>query len=681
MVVRHLTKHWQPHEGRCPCELAEETVHHAFWDCPRYASHRQLCEPGLGSRLQPCQAQLGAPLLHPAVATWRSSSSPSVWQRPEWRAQELFVDGSGLQPKDPAVRVVGWAVVGSSNGHWKTASGWLAVGATVAAGEAVAAARAVELLLQGGRVVTDCSAVYDMWHRIRRDPRAVRRGVSAQCWVLLAEALARHPTAKCSWIRSHLTVEQAVAEGFPARWHHGNSLADEAAKEAALAVNISPQLLHQYHQHLEEAMRVAKVVAGIQLARLQTRARTLDGGALKVRRRQQPGLPRRLRPKGLKRKAAVPVVEVAAGEVEAQPAPPACGDLLQAKERELPGPVMARRAVEESPEPAAGIHDHRPVEPWPAMGSGVVKNGRLAGQWHCTRCGRKAADTSRALLLARSCCGGAAWEAVAGCHVPEAVAGGWRCTRCRLAIRPQHVAQASTQHCPVPCLSAGGGPWAAGELSLREVLGRVRAYRFYCTHKEAAVAPSAAADAGGGAAPAGALEEAEPAARRRRLDGARCWVPGDRRPRSQLGFGSAGAAGVLPGVPSSSCASIAAAGPAEPVRSEREAQQCSPCFAARVDVKSQVKASLTAALLAYKGHAAAHVGRNLWCLDCFQAPGSAHRSWRHGKCEGTLPMHAMPAALRHAIARQPGPTQELPSRTRLRWVELAGALGGALGGM
>ena len=81
-------------------------------------------------------------------------------------------------------------------------------------------------------------------------------------------------------------------------------------------------------------------------------------------------------------------------------------------------------------------------------------------------------------------------------------------------------------------------------------------------------------------------------------------------------------------------------------------------------------------LLAYKGHAIAYVGRNLWCLDCFQAPGSAHRSWRHGRCEGTLPMHAMPAALRHAIARQPGATQELPSRTRLRWVELARALGG-----
>jgi hypothetical protein len=479
MVVRHLTKHWQLHGGRCQCELAEETVRHALWECPLYASHRQQCEPGLVSRLQPCQAQLGATLLHPATAVWRSGLSESRWQRPEWRSQELFVDGSGLQPKYPAVRVVGWAVVGLSNGRWRTANGWLAVGSTVTAGEAVAAARAVQLLLQGGRVITDCSAVYDMWHRIRKDPRAVRRGVSAQCWVLLAEALAQHPTAKCSWIRSHFTVEQAVAEGFPARWHHGNSLADEAAKEAALAVNISPQLLHQHRQHVEEAAKVVTVVAGIQLARLQARTRTSDGAALKVRRRQQPGLPRRLRPKGIKRKAAAAVMEAALGEAEAQPSPPACSVLLQAKEHELPGPAMARRAIEESPVPAAGIHDLRPVEPWPAMGSGVFKNGRLAGYWYCTRCSRKAADTSRALQLARSCCGGAAWEAAAGCHVPEAIEGGWKCTRCGVAIRPQHVVQASTQQCPVPCLSAGGGPWVEGELCLREVLGRVRAFRLY----------------------------------------------------------------------------------------------------------------------------------------------------------------------------------------------------------
>jgi hypothetical protein len=196
---------------------------------------------------------------------------------------------------------------------------------------------------------------------------------------VLAEALAQHPTAKCSWIRSHLTVEHAVAEVFPARWNHGNSLADEAAKEAALAVNVSPQLLHQHRQHVEEAAKVVTVVAGIQLARLQARTRTSDGAALKVRRRQQPGLPRRLRPKGIKRKAAAAVMEAALGEAEAQPSPPACSVLLHAKEHELPGPAMARRAIEESPVPAAGIHDLRPVEPWPAMGSGVFKNYKYFG--------------------------------------------------------------------------------------------------------------------------------------------------------------------------------------------------------------------------------------------------------------------------------------------------------------
>ena len=68
MVVRHVTKHWQPHDGRCPCELAEETVQHVFWECPRYAGHRQSCEQGLGGRLPPCLAQLGAPMQLPALA-------------------------------------------------------------------------------------------------------------------------------------------------------------------------------------------------------------------------------------------------------------------------------------------------------------------------------------------------------------------------------------------------------------------------------------------------------------------------------------------------------------------------------------------------------------------------------------------------------------------------------------
>ncbi len=31
LVVRHLTKHWQEHDGLCQFGLAEETVDHVFW--------------------------------------------------------------------------------------------------------------------------------------------------------------------------------------------------------------------------------------------------------------------------------------------------------------------------------------------------------------------------------------------------------------------------------------------------------------------------------------------------------------------------------------------------------------------------------------------------------------------------------------------------------------------------
>jgi hypothetical protein len=82
----------------------------------------------------------------------------------------VFAHNSGLQPKEPQVRVIGWAVCGLSGGRWRSVQGWLEAGASVATGEAVAAARAVEVVTPGGRAITDCSAVKRMWDRIRRKP-------------------------------------------------------------------------------------------------------------------------------------------------------------------------------------------------------------------------------------------------------------------------------------------------------------------------------------------------------------------------------------------------------------------------------------------------------------------------------------------------------------------------------
>ena len=81
------------------------------------------------------------------------------------------------------------------------------------------------------------------------------------------------------------------------------------------------------------------------------------------------------------------------------------------------------------------------------------------------------------------------------------------------------------------------------------------------------------------------------------------------------------------------------------------------------------------ALQPYAVHKAAFVGRSLWCLDCFEVPGSAHRSWRHGRCGGAKPPMSMPPALRDCILRQPAACPKLQAGTRSRWTVLAGALG------
>ena len=284
MVVRHQTRHWQQHDGSCLCGLGQETVDHVFWHCPRYAKHRWgsgRCGNSASGQLHSCQRLLGAPSRLEELEVWRAAQAASPWVRPHWRAKELYVDASGRQPKDPQVRIVGWAICCRNGGAWFTVAGWLEPGASVAAGEAVATARAVEVLEEHGLIVTDCQAVKTMWDRIRRQAVAVVEGVSLPCWVLLAKALAWHPSARCAWMRSHRSAEEARAAGYPPAWHEGNGKADEVAKQAALAHDVPPLLLARWLQHVELAERAASTVAAIQLARLQARTRTAEGGAVK----------------------------------------------------------------------------------------------------------------------------------------------------------------------------------------------------------------------------------------------------------------------------------------------------------------------------------------------------------------------------------------------------------------
>ena len=328
-------------------------------------------------------------------------------------------------------------------------------------------------------------------------------------------------------------------------------------------------------------------------------------------------------------------------------------------------------AVFRSPAPAEGVHDLRPVGPWPLPGTVAAKNGRVPGAWACLRCGRCEGDSSRAKELARSPCGGVAWQLAAAKHSLVLEGSMWRCTRCLLQARPQHSAQTERQACPVGECTLGGGRWLPGEAGMRELFGRLRAFRHFCTPGE----------------------EDEPPEQKRRVD------EGPQQPGTDTGSGSGAAAGqggtAFGGSAASTASGSGAAGSGHGIAADRanplavaggaqerrNLKQGGLPEAEGPEVKpAGSEASANAepprfSLQAYEGHAVAFVGRNLWCLKCFEVPRSAHRSWKHGRCGGVRPPTAMPPALRDGMLRQSAACPKLYASTRARWAVLAGALG------
>ena len=131
------------------------------------------------------------------------------------------------------------------------------------------------------------------------------------------------------------------------------------------------------------------------------------------------------------------------------------GDLLQVKPGAWLLGGLLQAAVLEDAAPLEGVHDLRPPGPWPAEGSLTATNGRLPGLWNCWVCGKGAADSSRAVALARKPCGAAAWQSEPACHDLQDHGSGLRCTRCLLQVSQQHAGQVSRSKCPVPVLTRG----------------------------------------------------------------------------------------------------------------------------------------------------------------------------------------------------------------------------------
>ena len=381
------------------------------------------------------------------------------------------------------------------------------------------------------------------------------------------------------------------------------------------------------------------------------------------------------------------------------------------------------QVVFSSPAPAEGLHDLRPVGPWPLPGTVPARNGRLPWMWACSRCGRSAGNSSRAKELARSPCGGAEWQLTAAKHSLELDSGEWRCSRCWLQVRPQHSAQTERQACPVGECTSGEGRWLRGEAGLRELFGRLRAVRHFCEPDAAGEEPppqrcrvseaSPAAELGsGGSASIGSHAVAAGAqwagsgglgagdVHRGGVAGATAAGTGQgssqQSPAARVDSGSnplaeAEGATARRALKLSSGAArnaevaaeddAACQPPGTAAAALGTADHCLPSAAAASGSCGSGDADtgtagppLFARLQPYMGHVVAFAGRNLWCLNCFEVPRSAHRSWRHGRCGGVRPPAAMPPASRDCLVRQPAACSGLQASVCARWAELAGDL-------
>ena len=156
----------------------------------------------------------------------------------------------------------------------------------------------------------------------------------------------------------------------------------------------------------------------------------------------------------------------------------------------------------------------------------------------------------------------------------------------------------------MPCLTLDGTPWREGEVCVREVLGRVKAYRIYCTPKAlreeggkplhlarppalVGAAPSSSSATPPGAAMA-VFRESGPTSQG---GPAHEWAPGDQQPRRCAGL----EAQELQDGHSARGAGQVGGGPLPQDGASREVGE--------------------RPLQVYRGHAAAFVGRCLWCLN------------------------------------------------------------------
>ena len=424
----------------------------------------------LHDRLPAPTRLLGLPTVLAEVRIWRGRGS-TVAEPVRAGMAVYWLDGSGMDPKVPELRVVAWAVAWRVGEAYQTAAGAVAGCQTVGRAELTALLAALRLACQPARFVTDCKAVSTGFRSIvkgRPLPSWLDNSAMSDLWLQVHQLVqARGGGDLVQWVPAHSTQSQVLAAGGTAEDHAVNDLVDRRAKAMAAWLRAPARLRTAFAAHKQDAKRAQILIAREQLAILKSRPRTSQGQAAKGRKRKHPALPRALQQRKKQRRGA-------------RPQPAGDDSLARWLRRDEVTRIQPTRALELAlaprPPPPAGLHLLEAASgPYPATGQWArTRAGSVIWGMRCTRCNKEAGDSARWSALLKSRCGLLPeLSFTTGAHnlVQQ---GGWhRCARCGLTCDNGHLRAARAARCPVPLLEAPGEDVAEHQAALAGELGWV----------------------------------------------------------------------------------------------------------------------------------------------------------------------------------------------------------------
>ena len=179
----------------------------------------------------------------------------------------VCVDGSGLHPKDTLLRTVAWATAWRVGEQWCTHAGPVPGAQSVPRSEACAILAAITAMTHPGVIWSDCLQVTKAVRSVHLHGQLsmqLRKSPMADILQSMVPHLARlGPLIVIRWMRSHGTVESAIADGVPREAWEGNDPADKAAKAEAQRFAPSTSICLERERMQALHLRACRLIAAV----------------------------------------------------------------------------------------------------------------------------------------------------------------------------------------------------------------------------------------------------------------------------------------------------------------------------------------------------------------------------------------------------------------------------------